>query len=151
MRERQPARTYYSKVESPYQWSTGETVGTFLTGMRDGPRLVGKRCQVCGKVFCPPQDYCEFCFQPMEEWVEVADRGRIKAWTRMMHYYPGMPCDLPFAYASIQLEGADTCLVHIIRYSDLDSLDVDVEVEAVWKPEDEREGDIRDIAYFRLV
>ena len=77
MRERQPARTYYSKVESPYQWSTGETVGSFPTEMRDNARLLGKRCGVCGKVFCPPQNYCEFCFEPMEEWVEVADRGGV--------------------------------------------------------------------------
>lgn len=148
--ERQPAKTFYSKISSPFTWSVGETVGTFFTEMRDNGRLLGKRCKSCGKVFCPPQDYCEECFDLMDEWVELEDKGVIRAWTRMEHYFPGMPADLPFAYALIQINGADTNLVHVLRFTNFDDLAVGSEVEAVWKEPEEREGNIFDIAYFKL-
>lgn len=148
--ERQPAKTLFSKISSPFTWSVGETVGTFFTEMRDNGHLLGKRCKSCGKVFCPPQDYCEHCFDNMDEWVELEDRGVIRAWTRMEHYFPGMPCDLPFAYALIQINGADTNLVHILRFTNFDDLAVGSEVQAVWKEPEEREGNIFDIAYFKL-
>ena len=137
-------------MSSPYQWSVGETVGTFFTEMRDNGHLLGKRCKSCGKVFCPPQDYCEYCFDLMDEWVELGDRGVIKAWTCMEHYYPGMPCDLPFAYALIRIKGADTSLVHILRFTNFDDLAYDAEVKAVWKEDQDREGNIFDIEYFKL-
>jgi len=148
--KRQPAKTYYSKVSSPYQWSVGETVGTFFTEMRDNGRLLGKRCASCGKVFCPPLDYCEYSFDLMEEWVELPDRGVIRAWTRVEHYYPGMPYDLPFAYALIQIEGADNCMVHVLRFTNLDELAPGVSVKAVWKEPEERQGNIFVIAHFKL-
>ncbi len=148
--ERQPAKTFYSKISSPFTWSVGETVGTFFTEMRDNGRLLGKKCPSCGKVFCPPQDYCEYCFDNMTEWVELPATGVIRAWTRMEHYFPGMPCDLPFAYALIQIDGADTNLVHVLRFTNFDGLAVGSRVEAVWKEPEEREGNIFDIAYFKL-
>ena len=62
----------------------------------------------------------------------------------------GCPADLPFAYALIQIKGADTNLVHILRFTNFDDLAVGSEVQAVWKEPEEREGNIFDIAYFKL-
>lgn len=148
---RQPAKTLYSKVESPYQQSTGEAIGTFFTEMKNNKRLMAKKCDKCGRVFCPPQEYCEFCWDLMKEWVQVDDRGTITAWTVVKHYYPGMPGDLPFAYVLIKLKGADTALLHIVKYSNLDALAEGVEVEAVWKDDMDRKGNIFDISYFKVL
>jgi uncharacterized OB-fold protein len=48
----------------------------------------------------------------------------------------------------VKLDGADTALAHIVTEG-LERLRVGVRVEAVWAPDDQRRGSIRDIAGFR--
>ena len=60
------------------------------------------------------------------------------------------PVDSPFAFILVRLDGADTAMAHIVK-DDLDRLKVGSRVEAVWAPDGERQGSIRDIACFRVV
>jgi len=50
----------------------------------------------------------------------------------------------------VKLDGADTAMAHIVR-DRLGELKVGSRVKAVWAPDDERTGTIRDIACFQLV
>ena len=78
-------------------------------------------------------------------------RGTVTAIARVFRPIAELhPSDLPFAYILVRLEGAATALAHIV-VDDLDRLFIGSRVEAVWKPDEERIGSIRDIAHFRVI
>ncbi len=60
-----------------YSFSAGQALSKFLEGLREG-RIFGKKCPSCGRVLVPPRVYCEFCFTPTGEWVEVPGTGRVE-------------------------------------------------------------------------
>jgi uncharacterized OB-fold protein len=56
------------------------------------------------------------------------------------------PSDVPFAYALIQLDGADTAMLGVVRASNESQLSTGMRVQVQWA--DERTGGIQDIAGF---
>jgi uncharacterized OB-fold protein len=61
----------------------------------------------------------------------------------------GTPREEPEVIAFIKME--DGGLIHRLDQIDLDQLEIGLPVEAVFKPQAEREGSILDIDYFRPV
>lgn len=57
------------------------------------------------------------------------------------------PRKAPFAYGVIQLDGADSNLVHFLGEINLDHIQLGMRLQAVFK--EERVGNILDIAYFK--
>jgi uncharacterized OB-fold protein len=139
----------FREFEYVYTSATGRAVGRVLTAFRDEKKILGLKCPQCGKVTAPAQDYCEFCAVDMDEWVEVAQEGKVITWAVMHRDLPIYPHKVPFAYVLIQLDGADTALLHTILAKDYSAITEGARVKAVWK--EEREGAIRDIDHFELV
>jgi uncharacterized OB-fold protein len=136
--------------EFVYKHSTGDTIGRFLAGLKEQKKIWGQRVAGIG-VAVPPVGYSEADGSDAGEWVEVASRGTVTAVARVFHPIPDLhPIDLPFAFVLVKLEGADTGLAHIV-IDDLEKLFVGSRVEAVWKPDEERIGSIRDISHFRVI
>ena len=136
--------------EFVYKHSTGTDIGRFLAGLKDQKKIWGQRVAGLG-VAVPPVGYSEADGSPAGEWVEVQPRGTVTAIARVFRPIAELhPSDLPFAYILVRLEGADTALAHIV-VDDLDRLFIGSRVEAVWKPDEERIGSIRDIAHFRVI
>lgn len=137
-------------MEFPYKHSTGETIGRFLAGLKEQKRIWGQRVAGQG-VVVPPMGYSEVDGSDGGEWVAVADGGTVIACavvhTPLEHLHP---CPAPFAYVLVRLDGADTALAHVVT-EDLERLRVGSRVTAVWRPDEERVGSMRDIACFRLV
>jgi uncharacterized OB-fold protein len=137
-------------MEFPYKHSTGETIGRFLAGLRDQRRIWGQRVAGQG-VVVPPLGYSEADGSAGGEWVAVANAGVVTAVAVVHEAVEGLhPAPAPFAFVLVKLDGADTALPHIATEG-LDRLRVGTRVEAVWKPDGERIGSIRDIAGFRPV
>jgi uncharacterized OB-fold protein len=137
-------------MEFPYKHSTGETIGRFLAGLRDQRRIWGQRVPGQG-VVVPPLGYSETTGAEGGEWVTVASTGVVTAVAVVHEAVEGLhPAAVPFAFVLVQLEGADTALPHIVTEG-LERLRVGSRVEAVWKPDGERIGSIRDIAGFRPI
>jgi len=139
----------YGALTSPFNWTTGDAVGTFLTHLRDHRQILGLKCSSCGIVHCPPFDHCEKCSQPMSDWVEVAPFGKIEAVAVVHHAFSGQPADPPYAYVLVKLEGADTSMSHLVLHGDFALLRVGDWVEVEWA--NQRKGSIRDIDCFRPV
>ena len=137
------------EIEFPYSSSTGSAVSKFLTAFRDDKRIWGLKCPVCNRVVVPAQDYCDICAQDMSEWVEVGQEGQIVTWTVVRRDHVLYPHPAPFAYALVQLDGADTALLHTVLADDYAAITAGAKVKAVWK--DERTGHIRDLDHFALV
>jgi len=137
-------------MEFPYKHSTGETIGRFLAGLKDQRRIWGQRVSGQG-VVVPPVGYSETDAAEGGEWVAVANTGAVTAVAVVHDAVEGLhPAPAPFAFVLVKLDGADTALPHIVTEG-LDRLRVGSRVEAVWKPDGERIGSIRDIAGFRPI
>jgi uncharacterized OB-fold protein len=137
-------------MEFPYKHSTGEVIGRFLAGLKEQKRIWGQR--VAGRgVVVPPFGYSEIDGSPSGEWVEVKETGEVTA-VALVHepLERQHPFASPFAFVLVRLDGADTAIPHVVR-DDLDRLHVGARVAAVWAPDGERTGSVRDIACFRVV
>lgn len=136
-----------ASISVPMNWATGKAVGKFLSELGNNCQIYGTRCNQCQRVMVPPQEYCGFCNSDADEWVEVSDRGILKCFTVVYHAFPLQPCEPPYALGLIQLDRADTSMLHLIKEADLSKIYCGLMVEAVWR--EKREGSLFDIAYFK--
>jgi hypothetical protein len=89
-------------------------------------------------------EYDPVTYDPLTEVVPVADVGTVLSWTWQPEPLDGQPLDRAFAWALIQLDGADTALLHAVDAPD--GITTGDRVHAHWV--DEPVGSITDIAYF---
>ncbi|WP_308164220.1 Zn-ribbon domain-containing OB-fold protein [Nonomuraea sediminis] len=128
-----------------YTRTTGPVIGRFLTELRSG-RIVGVRTAE-GRVLVPPLEYDPSTGEPVTgEYVEVGPAGTVKSWAWVSDPLPGHPLDRPFAWALIELDGADTALVHAVDAGNPKALARGTRVWPVWRSP--RTGQITDIEYF---
>ena len=138
-------------LQVPFNYSAGPVASRFLTALRDERKILGLKCQKCGKVHVPPRAVCGSCFVKMEEWVEVGPRGTLENFTTV-HYSAPVVCERPdarpFTIGLIRLEGADTAFAHLALAPERE-LKIGMELMPVWS--DERRGHILDLRGFAPV
>lgn len=132
-------------MEFPYTRSTGPVIGAFLTGLRDRKVLGAKVSD--GRVVVPPPEYDPVTAAAIDAaaLVEVADEGVVTSWSWNPVPRAGNPFDRPFAWALVQLDGADTAVLHAVD-APRDGLATGQRVKVRWA--DETVGFITDIACF---
>jgi len=135
-------------MELPYRRSVGPVVGAFLTGLRDG-RIVGSRTPE-GRVLCPPLEYDPDTGDAVSEIVPLSDTGVVRTWAWVHEPLPKHPLATPFAWALVQVDGADTALIHAVDAGTASAMSTGLRVRARWKPDGERVGHITDIACFEV-
>jgi uncharacterized OB-fold protein len=133
-------------IEYGFMRTTGPVIGAFLTALRE-QRVLGIR-GADGRVVCPPVEYDPSTGAPLTEMVEVGTEGTITSWSWVSQLREGQPLDRPHALAMIQLDGADTAMLHVVDASGPDAVSTGARVRIRWA--DEREGQITDIACFEL-
>jgi uncharacterized protein len=138
-----------------YTRSTGPVVGAFLTALRDR-RVVGIRGRD-GRVIVPPQEYDPVTSESLDEIVDVGSSGTVVSWSWNPQPRPGQPVPkqrsgsspgeaVPFAWVLVQLDGADTPLLHALAVDAPGDVQVGMRVRIRWA--DETVGSIADIACF---
>ena len=135
--------------DSIYNYDAGTIRSRFLTEIRDNKKIFGTRCPHCNRVYVPARSTCLQCFASLSDFAKVADTGTVTTYSIInssQTYYPSEP---PFIYGIIQLDGADTGLVHFIGGVDPQKVRVGMRVKAVFK--EERIGSILDIRYFKPI
>jgi uncharacterized OB-fold protein len=133
-------------IEYGFMRTTGPVIGAFLTALRD-QRVLGIR-GADGRVVCPPVEYDPQTGAPLTEMVEVGTEGTITSWSWVDQAREGQPLQRPHALALIQLDGADTAMLHVVDASGPDAVTTGARVRIRWA--DERQGLIDDIACFEL-
>lgn len=131
-------------LEYPFTRTTGPVVGRFLTGLREGVVLGVKRTD--GTVMCPPLEYDPADALPLDEMVEVGQAGTVLSWSWGGPRREQQPFDQPVAWALIQLDGADTPMLHAVLVGGPEQMSTGMRVRIKWR--DEREGHISDICGF---
>jgi uncharacterized OB-fold protein len=126
-----------------YTRSLGPVLGAFMTGLRDGV-VRGVRGSD-GRVHVPPVEYDPVTADPLTELVDVGSAGVVRSWSWQPDPLEGQPFDRPFAWALVQLDGADTALLHAVD-APRETMRTGLRVRVRWAAE--RVGSIRDIACF---
>jgi uncharacterized OB-fold protein len=130
-------------IEYPFTRTIGPVQSAFLTGLREGVML-GVRT-VDGGVLCPPVEYDPVTSDELTELVELGDEGVVTTWAWEPNPRPHQPLDHPFAWALVQMDGADTAILHAVD----GPVETGTRVRVRWA--DEREGAITDIACFEVI
>ena len=135
--------------DATWQWDPGRAIGGFLDGLGEG-RIEAARCEECRRTLVPPRAFCERCFRPTDGTVDVPDTGVVETFSICYVTWDMQPLDHPELPAVIRVDGtSDGGFLHKLGEVRPDDVRIGLEVEAVWRPRDEREGSILDIAYFR--
>ena len=145
-------------VKSDYHWDAGIAMGRYLEGLKEG-KILGVRCPECRRTMVPPRAFCELCFRPLDEWVELSDTGRINTYSVSFVNWDASRRRTPEVPAVVEIDGASPGMgiLHLIGEvgESLEEitgrLKLGTPVQAVWKPAEEREGAITDIRYFRPI
>ena len=131
-----PAPLVKIDLEFPYTRSVGPVIGAYLDGLEAG-RLLASRAG--DRTLSPPLEYDPATGASVEpELVEVGPEGVVTSWTWVDAPNPNHPLDRPFAFALIQLDGADTAMVHVVDGRRIDAVSTGMRVAAAWR--DERTG-----------
>lgn len=124
------------RVQIPFRYAAGAAGSRFGAALRDERRVLGARCDGCGRVLCPPGPFCGRCGGAAGDPVEVGPGATLVSWT-----------ELPDRgiYGLVRLDGADSALTHRLLAPPA-ALHQGVRLRARFATE--RRGDVRDIEGF---
>ncbi len=133
------------KLEFPYKRSLGPVIGSFLAGLKN-QRLLGARTK-SGRVLVPPLEYDPESGESTEaELVEVGPGGVVKGFTWNAKPTEKQPLSGPFAWALVELDGADTAFLHALVVDSEGALSKGMRVKPRWR--EQRRGHVTDLECF---
>jgi uncharacterized OB-fold protein len=139
---------FLAPVRLEYQITAGRAITRFLNGLVEG-KILGQRCPVCRKVNLPPRGSCPTCGVPTDEEVQVSETGTVTTFCIINIAFDAQARELPYACASIVLDGADTTLFHLIQEAPAAEIRMGMRVRAVWAPREDRTPSLDSIRHFR--
>ena len=145
---KEPVKYVETTIHLPYHYVAGDSRAVYLQALKE-KKILGSRCAKSGKVFVPPLVASPESLAPCEELVEIADRGIVTTFCVVNIPVIGRNIEIPYVAASVALDGADISIFALIQECAPDAARMGMRVEAVWKPDGERQGDHEDIRYFR--
>ena len=136
--------------DAHYRWDAGVAIGRYLEGLQQGV-LLGGHCRACNRTVIPPRLFCEACFGPMGEYVQLKDTGTVNTFSISHVSWDVRQLEEPEIPAVIEIDGADPGMgiLHLLGEVDPEKVQIGMRVKAVWKPAGERIGAITDIRYFK--
>ena len=138
--------------DTKYAWDRGIAIGKYLEGLKNG-KILGVECHKCGRKMVPPRIFCEWCFKPIDNWIELLDTGTINTFSLCYVTWDVQRIKDPLMPAVIEIDGASKGMgiMHLLGEVDPKKVHVGMKVKAVWKSEKEREGAITDIKYWKPI
>lgn len=132
-------------LEYDYRRSLGPVLSRFFTGLRER-RIEGITTEG-GRVLVPPAEYDPATGESTtDEWVEVGPTGTVRSWAWVHEPRASHPLSHPFAFALIQLDGADTALLHVVDVPSKADMSTGMRVVPRWA--ETTQGSMGDIAGF---
>jgi uncharacterized protein len=142
----------HDKIKAYYAWDTGIAIGRYLAGLYEGI-ILGAYCQNCQLTVVPPRTVCEWCFHPMDHYVPLKDTGKINTFSLCYVTWDVQRIKTPEIPAVIEIDGASPLhgIMHKLGEVDPEKIHINMKVQAVWLPPEERQGAITDIRYFKPI
>jgi uncharacterized OB-fold protein len=146
------ALSVLDEMQADFAWDTGEAIRRYLAALKAG-YILGSYCSHCRKTVVPPRTVCEWCFQPMLDYVRLMDSGTINTFSLCYVTWDVQRIKTPEIPAVIEIDGASPLhgIMHKIGEIEPEQVAIGMRVQAVWKPAEEREGAITDIKYFKPI
>jgi uncharacterized OB-fold protein len=120
-------------IEFTYTRSVGPVLERFFIGL--GQRRVEGIVGVDGRVIVPPQEYDPVTSQELTEFRTVGDEGVVTTWGWINEPLTAQPLQHPFAWALIQLDGADVPFLHAVDAGDESRMSTGMRVKVRWAPD----------------
>lgn len=142
-----PAVTMFnapSRVE--YRMRAGRALSRFLEGLGQG-RILGHRCDVCGKVYVPMRGLCPADGVATTQEAEVADTGTITTFAVNNIPDPRAP-EVPFVSAHVLLDGADVPILALVGGVPAAQVRMGMRVRAAWLPREQWQRSMSNIKWF---
>jgi uncharacterized OB-fold protein len=130
-----------------YSRSLGPIMSRFFTELKNS-KILGVEASD-GTVYAPPVEFDPRTGEALSKYVEVSSRGKVKSWCWVKTPRKSAPLQQPFAWALIQLDGANSSMLHVVNAPDETHIHTGMEVEVRWATK--TRGHISDIAYFEAV
>tara|TARA_B100000767_G_C19733781_1_gene522932 strand:+ start:389 stop:850 length:462 start_codon:yes stop_codon:yes gene_type:complete len=127
-----------------YTRSPGVIIGKFLAALQQ-QQIYGIRAND-GTVLFPPTEYDPRTAESLHDFVPLTDLGRLLYWTWIDQPRDHHQISQPFAFAMIQLDGADVPFLHRMFADSAEHLSVGMAVKVQWA--EQRRGAITDIHGF---
>jgi uncharacterized protein len=142
----------HDQIRAYYAWDTGIAIGRYLAGLHEG-FILGTHCKHCQLTVVPPRIVCEWCFHPMDQYVPLKDTGRINTFSLCYVTWDVQRIHKPEIPAVIEIDGASPLhgIMHKLGEVDPEKIYINMKVQAVWLPPEERQGAITDIRYFKPI
>lgn len=133
-----------------YSWAAGVAISRFLDELKQG-RIIARKCNRCQRILVPPRMYCEQCYRPTDEWVQVKDTGTVNTFSISHVGTDARRLKTPILVVVVDIDGASPGMgiLHNMGEVEPSKIRIGMKVKAVWKPSSEREGSILDIKYFK--
>jgi hypothetical protein len=131
-------------IEFDYTRSLGPVLSQFMAALAER-RILGAR-GADGRVHAPPFEYDPVTAEPPGDLLPVGPEGTVLSWSWMPEPLADQPLTVPFAWALIRLDGADTALLHAVDAGSAAAMRTGLRVRPRWAAA--RTGSIRDIACF---
>jgi hypothetical protein len=142
--------TWSDEYTVEYAWDAGVAIGAYLDGLKAG-KLLASYSLGSDRTVVPPRTFDELSWTPIDDLRELPGTGIVNTFSLCMVNWDATRRDEPLMPAVIELDGASPGMgiLHMLGEVSPDDVEIGMAVEAVWKPEGEREGAITDIRYFR--
>ena len=146
--ERQKILTVVYQPKAKYAWAAGIAIGRFLEGLKAG-KILGTKCEHCGRVVVPPRIFCEWCFKTSDSWVKLPETGTVNTFSISYITADTTRVKTPIIPAVIGIDSTTNAgFLHLIGGVNPEEVRIDMRVKAVWLDPSQRKGSITDIKYF---
>ena len=144
----EPVTMLFTPVSVEITHSASIPESAYLRALQKG-KLLGGRTGKNGKVYFPAREADPATGKALDDFIELPDKGTVTTFAIINIPFAGQKIKPPYVAAYILLDGADIPFLHLIQEIDVSDVRMGMRVEAVWKPEGERDFGIDNIEYFR--
>jgi len=135
----------YGEIKMDYLHPAGEIREKCLLALKE-TKFLASYCPKCHRTFFPARSYCQYCFEALNELVEIPQEGILKSFTVCYRSQDDEQLAQPVIYGLIEISGASELLLHYLGGIHPDQLKIGLKLKPVFR--ENREGQITDIAYF---
>lgn len=119
----------------------------FFRALKDEGKILGARCERCDVTYVPARQFCERCMDKLDDWFDAGMEGEVYAFTRLGVGPDDSTLSQPDLIAFVRI--ADGGIVHRLGEIEPEDVRIGMQVEAVLRAPEEREGSILDIQHFK--
>jgi uncharacterized protein len=148
-RDSQAPPVWLDNMPVTSRYTFGVAGEKFFRSLAQDNKILGTHCTKCNHTYVPATSFCERCLGKLDVWVDVGTVGKVHTFTLLYQDIDGSIRRSPEIIAFVSL--GDGGIVHKLQEIEPDSVVIGMQVKAVFKPKEERQGTILDIAYFRPV